>query len=100
MAWLILQIIYVLLGTYLTHREVLKGVGRKWLLQDVGIPIVVASVVGWISHYLVQGTGYSAVIDLALAIAMSIVTALLIVLASPRLLPLVLNTIKARSLAF
>lgn len=38
-AWAVLNGIYLLVGTMLTHRYLLKEVGVKWLLQDVGIPL-------------------------------------------------------------
>lgn len=46
MAWLILHILYVLLGTWLTHRNLLKGVGTSWLFRDVGIPLMVSILLG------------------------------------------------------
>src|SRR5258708_10547480 len=37
-AWLVLHILYVMIGTWITHRHLLIGLGRTWLFQDVGIP--------------------------------------------------------------
>lgn len=37
-AWLILEVLYVMLGTWLTHRHLLKSLASKWLSEDVGIP--------------------------------------------------------------
>jgi hypothetical protein len=31
---------YLALGTWLTHRVVLKGITWRWLLEDVGLPLV------------------------------------------------------------
>lgn len=41
-AWLLLNGIYLLFGTWLTHRYLLKGLAGKWLFQDVGIPFGVS----------------------------------------------------------
>lgn len=65
MAWLVLHVLYVLLGTWLTHRRLLKGVGARWLLQDVGIPLLLSIFVGLIGrHYVVQSEEYSVFVKL------------------------------------
>jgi O-antigen/teichoic acid export membrane protein len=58
-AWLIFQVLYVLLGTWLTHRQLLKGVGVLWLFQDVGIPFVLALMAGIGAHYIDQQAEYA-----------------------------------------
>lgn len=42
-AWAILNGVYVLLGTWLTHRVLLKGMALRWLAADVAMPLAVAS---------------------------------------------------------
>jgi O-antigen/teichoic acid export membrane protein len=49
-AWMMLNGIYLFLGTTLTHRVLLKGLGVKWLLFDVGVPL------GW-SVLIIGGMG-------------------------------------------
>jgi O-antigen/teichoic acid export membrane protein len=39
-AWLIIELMYLFIGTWLTHRYVFKGVGLKWLIGPVGGPFV------------------------------------------------------------
>ena len=52
-AWAVLNGIYLLVGTMLTHRYLLKGVGVKWLLQDVGIPLgATVLITGGLGHKL------------------------------------------------
>ncbi len=52
-AWAVLNGIYLLVGTALTHRYLLKGVAVKWLLQDVGIPLgTTALIIGGLGHRL------------------------------------------------
>lgn len=41
-AWLIFHMLYMLLGTWITHRYILKDVGMTWLIQDVGTPLMLA----------------------------------------------------------
>ena len=49
-AWLIVNVTYVFFGTWLTHRQLLKGIAASWLARDVGIPLlltVVVEAVAW-----------------------------------------------------
>jgi O-antigen/teichoic acid export membrane protein len=39
-AWAALEAVYLVGGTWLTHRFLLKGVGRTWLFHDVLIPFI------------------------------------------------------------
>jgi O-antigen/teichoic acid export membrane protein len=38
-AWAILNLLYLFLGTWLTHQELLPGIGWRWLGGDVGVPL-------------------------------------------------------------
>lgn len=44
-AWLVLNGIYLFFGTWLTHRHLLKGLGRQWLVRDVAIPMGISVLV-------------------------------------------------------
>jgi len=46
MAWMIVQLIYLFLGCWLTHRSLLRGTGIQWLASDVGVPLTIALAVG------------------------------------------------------
>lgn len=35
LAWLVLHVVYLHFGTYLTHRRIMRGWGRTWLIRDV-----------------------------------------------------------------
>lgn len=45
-----------MLGTWLTHRYLLKNIGSRWLLLDVGIPLVLTSIGGAFILYLSRGS--------------------------------------------
>jgi O-antigen/teichoic acid export membrane protein len=45
LAWLFLHTAYVLLGAWLTHRRILKGLAVRWLVLDVFRPMLVAALV-------------------------------------------------------
>jgi O-antigen/teichoic acid export membrane protein len=44
MAWALLNVLYLLLGTWLTHRSLLPGLGMRWLATDVLLPAGLAAV--------------------------------------------------------
>lgn len=77
MAWLILHILYVLLGTWMTHRRILKGVGVVWLLRDVGVPFLVSSLVGLLGNNMIHSGGYSLVIKLLMEAMLVLLASLL-----------------------
>ena len=52
LAWLALHALYVALGTWLTHRQLLKGLGPRWLALDVGVPLAASALVGLLAHAL------------------------------------------------
>lgn len=43
-AWALTNCIYVFLGTWMTHRTLLKGIGVKWMMGDVGVPMCIATI--------------------------------------------------------
>lgn len=45
-AWFILNSVYLLGGAWLTHRTLLPGELRLWLLRDVGVPLAIATGIG------------------------------------------------------
>jgi O-antigen/teichoic acid export membrane protein len=92
MAWVVLHVLYVMLGTWLTHRRLLKGVGKVWLFQDVGIPLTLSVLVGLSGHYAIQGTGYSVYVKLVCAIGLALVASLLSLSVSPQLRTVVMNS--------
>jgi len=55
-AWLIVEVLYVMLGTWLTHRHLLRSLAPTWLFQDVGfsfgLSVLVVAVGGWALRHL------------------------------------------------
>ena len=77
MAWLVLHVLYVLLGTWLTHRQLLKGIGMTWLLHDVAIPLCLSMIVGFIGYYFIQDADYSSGMKLMYGAFLALTAALL-----------------------
>jgi len=49
-AWPILNILYIILGTWMTHRHMLKGIAVRWITRDVALPLAISLLVigaGW-----------------------------------------------------
>jgi O-antigen/teichoic acid export membrane protein len=58
-SWAALNTVYLVVGTILTHRVLLRGMGRQWFMRDVIAPLVVSAlVVGSIGTAL-RATGLS-----------------------------------------
>ncbi len=90
MAWLVLHVLYILLGTWLTHQKLLKGIGMIWLLQDVAIPLGLSIVVGFIGLYVIQDSGYPSSLKLIYAGLLALIAAILSFVAMPKALQAVL----------
>ena len=85
MAWVILNGIYILLGTYLTHQSLLKGFGSKWLLYDVGIPFLLSLLVIGLMGNVILRKGYPDVTNLFIGGGLALTTFLLTILSSSQL---------------
>jgi len=84
-AWAVLNGIYLLIGTRLTHQSLLKGVGLKWLLWDVGMPLGMSLfIVGGIG-YKIRELGFSYYAELFIGSGLALCTFLIIVMLSPSL---------------
>jgi O-antigen/teichoic acid export membrane protein len=58
LAWLIVHVLYVPLGAWLTHRVLLPGLGPAWLLREVGAPLAIAVAAGLLGCRLLPGVGW------------------------------------------
>jgi O-antigen/teichoic acid export membrane protein len=86
-AGMIVQIIYLFLGCWLTHRSLLQGTGMRWLIADVGIPLTIALAVGIFMHNVTSvGAGDVRAALLSTVVA-GPVAVLLTLLASPVFYP-------------
>jgi O-antigen/teichoic acid export membrane protein len=90
-AWFVLQVLYVMLGTPMTHHRLLKGLGSRWLLQDVGVPLVLSLLAGLVGYYTLQGAQHSSSVRLMCGVVLALLASLFSLLASPKLRKVVLN---------
>lgn len=84
-SWALSSSLYLLIGTWLTHKTLLNGIGLKWLLSDVGIPLVLSLAVVGIVGNKIREWGYSSYLALLIGSGLTLLTFLIIILFSPRL---------------
>ena len=60
-SWVVLNFLYVLLGTWMTHRILLVSEGLAWLARDVGVPAAVSTVVVGFGLFMLPDSGNMAV---------------------------------------
>jgi O-antigen/teichoic acid export membrane protein len=84
-AWLVLHSLYFVLGTWITHRHLLKGIGLAWITREVGIPAGISVLVGLFAKWLPWGNDLSAYLRLGCGTALALFTVVLIFAVSPRL---------------
>jgi O-antigen/teichoic acid export membrane protein len=82
-AWLVLNFIYLIIGTTLTHRSLLQGVGVKWLVWDVGMPFGVTLFVIGGSGQLLPEWIFLHPVGILIGSILAVGTFLAIVTASP-----------------
>jgi hypothetical protein len=75
----------LVIGSWLTHRHLLKMIGAKWLFQDVGIPFGLSLLVGILGSHLILGAGLPLYANLLYGTALPLVAFLLILAVSPEL---------------
>jgi len=83
MAWLILHVLYVALGSWLTHRELLVGLQSRWLVRDVGVPLAITVVCGGLSVLAESALRLSHPMNIVVGLVGALSAAVLAVLASP-----------------
>ena len=98
-AWTLMNSVYLLMGSWLTHRMFLKGIGLKWLFWDVGVPLVFSLLVIRFVGERIHNFGQSPIVNLAMAFGLVLISILLTISASPRLVTMLRNVFKNKKLA-
>ncbi len=83
MAWLVLHVTYLIIGTSVTHTYLLRGMGLRWILLDVGIPLVVTLLVGSGGYLVLKEMDVSIFTRLGYGVGLSIVAGLLAIVLCP-----------------
>jgi O-antigen/teichoic acid export membrane protein len=64
LAWALLNALYALIGTWLTHRSLLRGVGWAWMVSDVIIPAIISAVTIGLLSIKIRSLGLSPIATL------------------------------------
>lgn len=97
-AWLVSQVIYLFWGPWLTHRQVLKGLASRWLLHDVGTPLLLAVLICVAGMYAIQAGPFSHNARLLWAAGLAMCSATLVFLSFPQMRDVVWNYVRARTI--
>ena len=65
-AWLMLHVSYVFFGTWLMHKNILIGLGKKWLLIDVGVPLGLTITSGLMAVLVCKSDRFSVYIEIGI----------------------------------
>lgn len=99
LAWMFLHVMYMLLGTWLTHRRLLRGVGVGWLLQDIGIPLILTLLIGVLGHFTVNNNENPVFVKLVCGSLLALIAMVLSVATSKRLRAAIQANLKWKKIA-
>jgi len=85
-AWALLHTFYVLVGSYLTHKYLLKGLALRWLVIDLGLPLFLSVLIGISTEYILQVKDYEVYLKLGISCGIGIFTVAISLFLSPQLL--------------
>jgi O-antigen/teichoic acid export membrane protein len=71
-SWLVLHVLNLLLGTWITHRRVLPGIGGTWLARDVGVPLAYSLLLGIVLRFVVVPLDWTDPIKLLTGVVLAI----------------------------
>ena len=92
-SWLIVQVVYLFAGCWLTHRSLLRGSGLRWLLGDIGIPMGASLLVGISVSFLIASGPLNVVQALFWSVISGLAALVLALLASPAFYPHIRNAL-------
>jgi len=95
-AWLMLQAAYVLFGTWLTHRNILRGGAKTWMFNDVGIPLVSALISGIIYKYICENSEFSVGTKLATVCFLALCSVVVGVILTPKIITIITHFFNAK----
>lgn len=93
-AWLVSQVIYVFWGPWLTHRQVLKGMASRWLVRDVGTPLLLSTLICVAGAYAIQAGPFSHHARLLWAAGLAMCSATLLLLFLPQIREVAWNYVR------
>jgi len=68
LAWVLLHLLYVALGTWLMHRFIGRWAGFPWLAREIGIPFIICGSIGLFAMHAINLTTLSTYMRLLLVL--------------------------------
>jgi O-antigen/teichoic acid export membrane protein len=96
-SWVVLHVLYVVIGAWLTHRELLRGLAPRWLARDVAVPVAISAAAAGVALLLTRDLS-SAWVRAATAGALAMAATTGIVITSPDLRANALHLLRTRLL--
>lgn len=81
----LINLLYLIIGTWLTHRVILTDFGLKWIMQDVGIPFVISLLIVGGGIYFTHSVSSSIALNLTIGLMFVFGAFVAILVASPNL---------------
>jgi hypothetical protein len=94
-AWVILHVLFVVLGTWLTHRYIGKWAGFPWLAREIGIPFLICGSIGLFAMYATNLATISTYMRLVVVFTSALVSVLITFAVSPELRSAVFTAVVA-----
>jgi O-antigen/teichoic acid export membrane protein len=95
-ARLLWSVLYLIIGVWITHRHLLKGLGVEWVFQDVGIPFLLTSLLGLAAFYTPNRAAFSPIENLIFGSVLALVALVLSLLLSRKSRQVILNFFRFR----
>lgn len=82
MSWVVVNALYLFVGTWITHRYILIGLGVKWLFIDVFAPLTASLAVIFACSELVHRSDFSHLVNLGFSVTVGLLMIAFLVSAS------------------
>jgi len=84
-AWLLTNIVYLAVGTYITHSKIFKGNAASWLFGDVGLPMIVTLVFSGLGGIMIRYLNLPNFIEIFCILVLACIAFVLTVISSSKL---------------
>jgi len=83
LSWLLVEIVYSFIGTWLTGSKVMRSAGAPWLLREVGVPMLVSSIIVLLGAWIAQSSGLQMLPRLGVACIATLLAFLVNIISNP-----------------
>jgi len=95
-SWLLLHCFYIVIGSLVTHRWLMRSALMSWLCSDIGVPLAISIAFGLLGRMDARNSG-GTWRHLFVGGGLTVVAALLSIITSPRLRETLYRTIQPKT---